>query len=139
MSEVEVIGERKAPRRNQRVYDLQERIVTFAVQVCDIIESLPATRIGNHVASQLTRCATAPGPNYGEAQGAESRRDFIHKLKVCLKELRETHVWLQFIQRMNLAAEEETAAAICESDELIAIFVKSITTAQQNEGADNRR
>jgi len=118
----------------KRLYDLQERLVSFAAEVCQIVEKLPSTRIGNHIAGQVIRCATSPGPNYAEAQGAESRRDFIHKLKLCLKELRETQTWLLFIQRMNLVPNQPLEALVLESNELIAIFVASIKTAQRNDG-----
>lgn len=89
------------------------------------------------MAGQLVRCALSPGPNYAEAQGAESRRDFIHKLKLCLKERRETQAWLKFLQRMHLVPNHPLEPLIRESDELIAIFVASITTAQRNDSATN--
>jgi four helix bundle protein len=75
-------------------FDLEKRLIDFAVRVIGVVEALPGTRAGNHVANQLVRCGTSPAPNYAEAQSAESRNDFIHKLKICLKELRETRVWL---------------------------------------------
>ena len=71
----------------RRNFDLQERLIDFAVRVLNVVESLPKSRVGNHVASQLVRSGTSAAPNYGEAQSAESRKDFIHKLKVALKEL----------------------------------------------------
>ena len=82
-------------------FDLEDRFIEFAVQVCDLAQRLPSTPVGKHVASQLIRSATSPLANYGEAQGAESRRDFVHKLRVCLKELRETSTWLKFSLRMK--------------------------------------
>ena len=78
--------------KEQRNYDLQERLIEFAVRVLNVVESLPNSRVGNHVAGQLIRSGTSPAPNYGEAQSAESRKDFIHIMKVALKELRETLV-----------------------------------------------
>lgn len=116
---------------------LQDRLINFAVATCRIAEQLPATRVGHHAAGQLIRSCTSPAPNYGEAQGAESRRDFIHKMKVCLKELRETHVWQTFIERMGLTRSQELAPLIDEADQLIAIFVRSVLTAEQN--AKHRR
>jgi four helix bundle protein len=113
-------------------YDLEERLIAFAVLVCTIAERLPSNRVGNHVAGQLIRCGTSPAPNYGEAQGAESRKDFIHKMKVCQKELRETHVWLKFVKRMKLYETDDLETALKEGNELISIFVKSIVTAQRN-------
>ena len=113
-------------------FDLEERLIDFAVLVCKIAEKLPNTRVGNHIAGQIIRCGTSPAPNYGEAQGAESRKDFIHKMKICLKELRETYVWLKFIGKMGILNSEEIDPAKAECNELISIFVKSISTAQKN-------
>jgi len=75
-----------------RKYDLGERLLEFTVRIIDVVDALPNTRAGNHIAGQLIRCGTSPAPNYGEAQSAESRNDFIHKIKIALKELRETKV-----------------------------------------------
>lgn len=76
------------------IFDLEERLIDFAVRTIRAVESLPKNKTGNHITGQLIRSGTSPAPNYGEAQTAESRADFIHKMKVCLKELRETRVWL---------------------------------------------
>lgn len=114
-------------------YDLEDRLIDFSVRVINIVEKLPNTRTGNHIANQLVRCGTSPAPNYGEAQSGESRRDFIHKIKICLKELRETKIWLKVIQRRNLIGDsEEVKDLLKESDELISIFVVSIRTAERN-------
>ena len=78
-----------------RKYDLEGRLTDFSVRIIDIIEALPNTRAGNHIAGQLVRSCTAPAANYAEAQSAESRGDFIHKIKIVLKELRETGTWLK--------------------------------------------
>ena len=92
---------------------------------------MPNTKVANHIAGQLIRCGTSPAPNYGEAQGAESRADFIHKMKVCLKELRETRVWLLMIVRtMLIKPVSKLDSLIQESNELISIFVTSIRTAK---------
>ena len=88
--------------KEDKSYDLEERLIDFAVRVIRMAESLPKTKVANHIAGQLLRCGTSPAPNYGEAQSAESRADFIHKMKVCLKELRETRVWLLMIARVKL-------------------------------------
>jgi len=77
-------------KEKKGAYDLQDRLISFAARVINVVEAMPSNRIGNHVASQLVRSATSPAPNYGEAQSAESRKDFVHKMKVALKELRET-------------------------------------------------
>ena len=109
-------------------YDLEDRLIAFAVQVCTLAKRFPATPVGKHVRLQIARCATSPFANYGEAQAAESRQDFIHKLKVCLKELRETNAWLKFALRMQICpADGEPTRKEC--NELISILVASIKTA----------
>jgi len=113
--------------------DLEERLIGFAVQIMEIVESLPNTRVGNHVAGQLLRSGTSPAPNYGEAEAAESRNDFIHKMKVALKELQETRIWPLMVQRKRLTpVADKLAAALAECGELAAIFSASIKTAQRN-------
>ncbi len=95
---------------------------------------MPKTRAGNHIAGQLIRCGTSPAPNYGEAQSAESRSDFIHKMKVCLKELRETRIWLLMMVKANLIRPaSKLEPLILENDELVSIFVISVKTAKQKE------
>ena len=117
-----------------RDYDLQDRLIDFAVRVMSVVEALPNNRIGNHVAGQLLRSGTAPAPNHGEAQSAESRKDFVHKMKIALKELRETHVWLLMIQRRPLIEPQDKLAPIIrECNELISIFVTSVKTAEKNQ------
>ena len=110
--------------------DLEDRLINFAVRVLNVTESLPNTKAGNHIAGQLVRSGTSPAPNYGEAQSAESRRDFIHKMKICLKELRETLVWLRIIELKPMCEANRLADIVKECDELIAIFVTSVTTAE---------
>ena len=89
--------------KDDKTFDLEDRLIDFAVRIIRIAEALPKTKVGNHIAGQIIRSGTAPAPNYGEAQGAESRSDFIHKMKVSLKELRETRVWLLMIVRETFA------------------------------------
>ena len=114
-------------------YDLEKRLIDFAVRIIDLVETLVNTRAGNHIAGQLVRCGTSPAPNYGEAQSAESRNDFIHKIKIVLKELRETKIWLQIIHRKRMARSgTQTESLIAECDELISIFVTSARTAEKN-------
>ena len=121
--------------KDKKTFDLEDRLIDFAVRIIRIAESLPKTRVGNHIAGQLIRCGTSPAPNYGEAQGAESRSDFIHKMKVSLKELRETKVWLIMIVRANLIKpKSKLEPDIIENDELISIFMASIKAAKQNKG-----
>lgn len=113
-------------------FDLEERLINYAVRIIEVADFLPKTRTGNHISGQIIRCGTSPASNYGEAQGAESRSDFIHKMKICLKELRETKVWLLMIKRAKLNQKgQDLDQLINESDELISIFVKSIQTAKQ--------
>lgn len=116
-----------------RKYDLEERLMEFASAVIDLSEKLPASRAGNHIAGQILRSGTSPYPNHGEAEAAESRDDFIHKLKVCLKELRETRRWARLIKRKRWAKDDPTPLfVLSESDELIRIFFSSIQTARSN-------
>ena len=118
--------------KDKRIYDLEERLIDFAVRIIRIAESLPKTKVGKHVSGQIIRCGTSPAPNYGEAQSAESRSDFIHKMKVALKELRETRVWLLIIVRAKLITPaSKLDSLIIENNELISIFVTSIETARK--------
>jgi four helix bundle protein len=113
--------------------DLEERLIAFAVMVVHIVESMPASRAGNHLAGQLLRSGTSPALNYGEAQSGESRNDFIHKIKIVLKELRETYNCLRIIERTGLYPNNANMNLVLrENNELIAIFVKSAETAQKN-------
>ena len=118
--------------RNQ--FDLEDRLIDFAVRIIKLAETLPKSHVGKHLSGQLIRSGTSPAPNYGEAQGAESRSDFIHKMKVCLKELRETKVWLKMIVKAELIKPvSKLDELLTENDQLIAIFVKSIETAKTNQ------
>jgi four helix bundle protein len=110
--------------------DLANRLIDFAARIGKVVDSLPETRLGKHVASQLVRCGTSPAPNYAEARGAESTRDFAHKLGICLKELRESLCWLELIVRAELLPKDRLEPLIDECDQLIAIMVKSIVTAK---------
>jgi four helix bundle protein len=113
----------------ERKFDLEERLIDFAAVVIDISESLPKTLAGNHLSGQLLRSGTSPALHYGEAQAAESPADFIHKMKVCLKELRETYNCLRLIYRKGwIKSGYETM--LNESNQLVAIFVASVKTAQ---------
>jgi four helix bundle protein len=101
---------------------------------------MPDSRAGNHVAGQILRSGTSPYPNHGEAEDAESRDDFIHKLKLCLKELRETRRWARLIKRQGWVQKDSTLLyVLSESDELIRIFCSSIQTAKRNALAERRR
>lgn len=114
-------------------YDLQERLIDFAIAIILLVESLSNTKSANHIGGQVLRAGTSPAFNYGEAQSAESRKDFIHKMKICLKELRETQVGLKMIHRLTIAkSQREVENLLKESGELVSIFVKSIETAERN-------
>ncbi len=117
-------------RSEHKNFDLEERLINFAVRIIRLAEHLPNTKTGNHIRGQLLRCGTSPAPNYAEAQSAESRSDFIHKIKIVLKELRETRVWLVIIANASLVKSQTLLEPLIqECDELISIFVKSIKTA----------
>ena len=115
-------------------YDLEARLLEYSARIIRLVERLPNTRAGNHIAGQLLRSGTSPLPNHGEAQAAESAKDFVHKLKVCLKELRESWRWLLLIQRVPLLRPRLVDPLVKETDELIRIFVSSIQTAQERKG-----
>jgi len=106
--------------------------VEFAARIGKVVDALPDSRLERHIAGQLVRCGTAPAPNYAEARGAESKRDFVHKLGICLKELRESQCWLELIIRSELLPKERLTQLIDECDQLIAITVKSISTAKSH-------
>jgi four helix bundle protein len=111
-------------------YDIEERLIQFAAAVCNLSCALPRNRVGHHIAGQLVRSGTSPAANYAEALSAESRRDFVHKMKICLKELRETLVWLKLVQRLRLDKQRGVDIIAGEVNELISIFVRSIHTVQ---------
>ncbi|MEO8588490.1 MAG: four helix bundle protein [Flavobacteriales bacterium] len=116
-----------------RKFDLEDRLVDFSVLMLKVADALPKTYAGQHLSGQLTRSGTSPALNYGEAQSGESRRDFIHKVKICLKELRESRVCLKIIDRAGLLMDKELLAkSMAECNELTAIFVKSVKTAEAN-------
>ncbi|MDX9768836.1 MAG: four helix bundle protein [Tenuifilaceae bacterium] len=112
---------------NSRTYNLEARLISFAVQVLEISEMLPRTFAGNHISGQIIRSGTSPALNYGEAQAAESTKDFIHKMGIVLKELRETSISLRIIIQKPLVANiDEVQKCLNECNELIAIFATSI-------------
>ncbi|MEQ1859822.1 MAG: four helix bundle protein [Chthoniobacteraceae bacterium] len=116
-----------------RVFDLEERLLEYAARIIRLVDSLHTTKAANHVGGQLLRSGTSPLPNHGEAQAAESRDDFIHKLKICLKELLESRRWLRLIKRVPLIDKpDKLDPLISETEELFRIFDRSIRTAQSN-------
>lgn len=119
-------------------FTLSNRLIDFAVAIIHLAEKLPRSFAATHIAGQLTRSGTAPALHYGEAQSAESRSDFIHKMKVAVKELRETNNCLKIIDRMNWFENNSLSAELIECNELISIFIKSIDTAQKNRNAQTK-
>ena len=117
---------------NGRGDQLSERIFDFVVEVVKLVDLLPKTTSGKHVGSQLVSAATSSGANYEEACGAESRSDFIHKIGIVFKELRETRFWLRLIQRTGLLGPQITNPLIDECGQLCAIVAKSLVTAKKN-------
>ncbi len=117
--------------RNPR-FDLEERLLEFSSRIIRLVDSLPNTRAANHLAGQLLRCGTSSYGNHGEVEAAESRRDFIHKLKICLKELKETRRWLRLAGKAAMIPLPKLAAILSEAKELIKIFFTSIRTAERN-------
>ena len=117
---------------NDKKYDLEERLIDFAVSIIFYVESLPSTKSAAHLGGQLLRSGTSPSLNYGEAKSAESRKDFLHKMKVCLKELRESYNCLRILLRAKIYKTEKDILGLCtECNELISIFVTSINTASK--------
>ena len=115
---------------NNRKYDLEERLIDFVLVLDEIIEQLPNVRLANHLAGQIVRSGTSPALNYGEAQSAESQKDFVHKMQIILKELRETKICLKIIVRKKFVLNDTIASVLAENEELIAIFAQSVKTAK---------
>ena len=117
---------------NRRKYDLEERLLNFTASVVRLADSLPNTKAGNHIAGQLLRSGTSPLANHGEVEAAESRKDFLHKLRICLKELRETWRWLRLVCRLELSHGDQLRTTLTEVEELIRIFAASVRTTEKN-------
>ena len=117
---------------------LEDRLIQFAVRIVNLSANLPRTPAGRHIAGQILRSGTSPAPNYGEARGAESRADFVHKLRVVLKELNETSIWLRVIHRSRLLKGHLLADIIRENVELCRIFTSSLKTARSSSSSENR-
>jgi len=119
--------------KEQPKFDLENRLIEFSLAIIGVAEMLPNSLTGRHLCGQLIRSGTSPAFNYAEAQSAESRKDFIHKMKISLKELRETYVCLQIIEKKPLIQQANQLRDILdENNQLISIFVKSIATARSN-------
>jgi four helix bundle protein len=121
-----------AQSKREGRYDLEDRLLEFSARIIRLVDALPNTRAANHLAGQLLRSGTSPYGNHGEVEAAESCKDFIHKLKVCLKELKETRRWLRLVEKASLLAPAKMASILAEAEELIRIFFSSIRTAEKN-------
>jgi len=114
-------------------FDLENRLIDYSVFIIELIDEMPSTKAGNHLTKQLVRSGTSVSLNYGEAQSAESRKDFIHKMKIVLKELRERFVCLKIIHKAKLFKSLfKIDKLMQENNELISIFVKSVETSRKN-------
>jgi len=109
-----------------------DRLEDLAVRVIRAATALPNTDAGRHVSGQMLRSGTSPCANYAEAQGAESRADFAHKMNIVVKELRETRFWLRVCIKAELLGKEKLSSLLAEVEELIAIGVRSAVTARRN-------
>jgi len=117
----------------ERKFDLEDRLVNYTCKMIEIVESLPNSRSGNYISGQLIKSCHSPTFNYGEAQAAESRNDFIHKMGIVLKELKECRTALKIIQNKDMIKSKEKLEQVFqETEELIAIVAKSIVTAKNN-------
>ena len=114
-----------------RAEELEKRLVDFAVRIVKLSANLPKTPAGKHIAGQILRSGTSPAPNYGEARGAESHADFVHKLRIVFKELNETKIWLRIIERSQLLRKDLLAEIIQENVELCRIFASSLRTTRE--------
>ena len=120
------------PDPQSRANELEERLIDFAVRIVKLSASLPRTPAGRHIAGQILRSGTSPAPNYGEARGAESHADFVHKLRIVLKELNETAIWLRIIERSRLLRSELISDIIRENTELCRLFTASLKTVRSS-------
>jgi four helix bundle protein len=112
--------------------ELLERLIDFAARVGRVVDALPDTRMGRHIGGQLVRSATSPAPNYEEGCAAESRADFVHKLSISLKELRESRTWIRLIIKTEMLPEHRLGELLDECNQLCKIIAQSIVTAKEN-------
>ena len=113
--------------------NIEERLVDFAVRIIKLCMSLPKVDAGRHISKQFLRSGTAPAANYAEARGAESKHDFIHKLKICLKELNESRVWLKIILKSEFLSARQMQNILQENDELCCIINASKTSQSKRD------
>ena len=119
--------------------ELEQRLIDFAVRIVKLSACLPRTSAGKHIAGQILRSGTSPAPNYGEARGAESRADFVHKVRIVLKELNETSIWIRLIHRSQMLKSELLVNIMTENTELCRIFTSSLKTARTTLKIDANR
>lgn len=117
---------------DQRGEDLEDRLLDFAARIGKLVDALPDTRLGRHIAGQLVRSGTSPAPNYAEACAAESKRDFVHKLGIALKELRASRTWIKLILKSELLSDDRISPLLDECIQLCNIIGKSVVTAKAN-------
>jgi len=127
----------KAKGRQKRADELEGRLIDFAVRIVKLSARLPRTPAGKHIAGQILRSGTSPAPNYGEARGAESHADFVHKLRIVLKELNETSIWLRVINNSRILKTELLKEIMRENAELCRIFTASLKTARNGSKMKN--
>ncbi len=114
-------------------FDLEERFINYTIEISNIVDDIDNSKLGIYIAGQLIRSGSSPALNYGEAQSAESRKDFVHKLKIVLKELKESRICLKIIKQKPLSKNIILLDSVMkETEELIAIVFKSIETAKSN-------
>jgi four helix bundle protein len=126
----EMENETNTKQPKSKADELEERLIDFAVRIIKLSARLPKTPAGIHIAGQILRCGTSPAPNYGEARGAESHADFVHKLGIAMKELNETCIWLRLLERSELLKKDLLMGIIEENRELSRVFAASLKTAR---------
>lgn len=131
IGQLSFVNEREAVADVSKSNDLERRLIDFAVRVIKVADALPESPAGKHIGRQLLRSGTSPAPNYAEARGAESTADFVHKLKIALKELNESCVWLKMICQAELMKQELLNDLIDENEQLCRMLNASIKTAKQ--------
>jgi len=124
-------GTARAKDPQSQADELEDRLIDFAVRIVKLSANLPKTAARRHIAGQILGSGTSPAPNYGEARGAESAADFVHKLRIVLKELNETSIWLRLIDRSQLLKRELPGEIVNENSELCRIFTASLKTARR--------
>ena len=127
-----MVNDRNSSIPPSRADELEERLIDFAVRIVKLSANLPRTSAGRHIAGQILRSGTSPAPNYGEARGAESQADFVHKLRIVLKELNETSIWLRIIERSQLISKELIRDIVQENTELCGIFAATLRSIRHN-------